>query len=172
STEFRSDIPYSKTILNQLGESYRKLRNTYRFLLMNLYDFEPSAHPLERAELTELDRYAMARLRNLVDEVRRAYDEYQFHVVYRPLMDSVTVELSAFSLDVLKDRLSCDGPDSASRRAAQAVMHEIARSLAALAAPILCFTAEEVWDYLPHDGDDASSVHLVLMPSGAPLDAG
>jgi isoleucyl-tRNA synthetase len=175
STEFRSDIPYSRTILNQLGESYRKLRNTWRFLLGNLYDFDPSAHSLDasgsRAQLSELDRYALARLRNLTDEVRRAYDAYELHVVYRLLMDYVTVELSAFYLDVLKDRLYADGADSASRRAAQAVLFEAARSLAALCAPILCFTSEEVWGYLPHGADEPASVHLALMPSGAPLDA-
>ena len=170
STEFRSDITYSRTILNQLGESYRKLRNTCRFLLGNLHDFDAAAHPLERAALTELDRYALARLRNLVQDIRRAYDAYEFHVVYRQLMDYVTLELSAFYMDVLKDRLYCDGKTSPSRRAAQAVLYQVVRSLATLAAPILCFTAEEVWGYLPRQDGDPSSVHLALMPSGVPLD--
>jgi isoleucyl-tRNA synthetase len=171
STEFRSDIPYSRTILNQLGESYRKLRNTFRFLLGNLHDYDPARHPLDRAQLTELDRYALARLRNLVHEIRRAYDGYEFHVVYRQLMDYVTTELSAFYMDVLKDRLYCDGADSASRRAAQAVLYQVVRALATLSAPILCFTAEEVWGHLAREDGDPTSVHLALMPSGVPLDA-
>jgi isoleucyl-tRNA synthetase len=170
STEFRSDIPYSRTILTQLGESYRKLRNTARFILGNLFDHDAEQNRLEGAALTELDRYALARLGHLIHDVRRAYDEYAFHSVFRLLLDYVTIELSAFYLDVLKDRLYCDGADSTSRRAAQVVLYAIGRALATLSAPILCFTAEDVWSHLPRRSDDPESVHLALMPSGAPLE--
>ena len=171
STEFRSDIPYSRTILTQLGESYRKYRNTCRFVLGNLHDFDPEKHPLAEAELSELDRYALARLGDVVAEVRRAYDAYEFHGVFRTLLDYLTVELSAFYLDVIKDRLYCDPTDSPSRRAAQTVLYTIGRALATLAAPILCFTAEDVWSHLPRRAGDPDSVHLALLPDGARLDA-
>jgi isoleucyl-tRNA synthetase len=172
STEFRSDIPYSKTILNQLGESYRKYRNTARFVLGNLYDFDPETHRLASAQLTELDRYALARLGDVIADVRRAYDHYEFHAVFRRLLDYITVELSAFYLDVIKDRLYCDPPASASRRAAQTVLYAIGRALATLAAPILCFTAEDVWAYLPRRDGDPDSVHLAHLPDGAHLEEG
>jgi isoleucyl-tRNA synthetase len=169
STEFRTDIPYSRTILNQLGESYRKFRNTCRFVLGNLYDFDPAAHNLATAELQDLDRYALARLGDVVARVRRAYDEYEFHVVFRTLLDYVTVDLSAFYLDVIKDRLYCDAAASATRRAAQSTIYAVGRALAALAAPILCFTAEEVWEHVPKRPGDPASVHLALLPEGSPL---
>jgi isoleucyl-tRNA synthetase len=172
STEFRSDIPYSRTILTQLGESYRKIRNTCRFILGNLHDFDPEAHPLAEAELTELDRHALGRLGELVHEVRAAYDAYELHSVFRLLLDYVTLELSAFYLDVIKDRLYCDPAGSGSRRAAQAVVYAIGRALATLAAPILCFTAEEVWTHLPRRADDPDSVHLALLPDGAVREEG
>src|SRR5262249_22288366 len=154
STEFRSDIPYSRTILNQLGESYRKLRNTARFVLGNLYDFNPEQHRLASAALTELDRWALARLGEMTHRVRPAYENYEFHVVFRQLLEFATADLSAMYLDVLKDRLYCDGAESASRRAAQAVLYAIGRALATLAAPILCFTAEEIWSHLRRRAGD------------------
>ncbi len=169
SVEFRGDMPYSRTILNQLGESYRKYRNTCRFILGNLYDHAPDEHPLATAELSELDRFALARLGHMVAEVRRAYDAYEFHQVFRVLLDYITVELSAFYLDIIKDRLYCDPAGSASRRGAQAVLYAIGRALATLAAPILCFTAEDVWSHLPRRADDPDSVHLARMPDGATL---
>ncbi len=169
SVEFRGDMSFSRTILNQLGESYRKIRNTCRYILGNLSDFEPAAHPLASAKLRPIDRLALDRLADLVARVRGHYDDYEFHQVFRQLLDYVTVELSAFYLDVLKDRLYCDGKDSESRRAAQIVLYEIGRVLAMLSAPILCFTAEEVWSYLPHR---EGSVHIAVLPHGAPLPEG
>jgi isoleucyl-tRNA synthetase len=172
STEFRTDIPYSRTILNQLGESYRKFRNTCRFILGNLHDYRPDEHPLATAALSELDRYALARLGDTVAEVRRAYDAYEFHVVFRVLLDYITVELSALYLDVIKDRLYCDPAGAPSRRAAQATLYAIGRALATLTAPILCFTAEDVWAHLPRHGDDPASVHLARLPEGARVPEG
>jgi isoleucyl-tRNA synthetase len=167
SVEFRSDMTYSRTILNQLGESYRKYRNTCRYVLSNLYDFDPATHSLAHAQLTDLDQYALARLGDLIARVRDAYENYEFHVVFRALLDYVTVELSAFYLDVIKDRLYCDGVESPSRRAAQTALYSIGRALATLAAPILSFTAEDVWSHLPHRDGDPKSVHLALLPEGA-----
>ncbi|HKA86588.1 MAG TPA: isoleucine--tRNA ligase [Haliangiales bacterium] len=169
SVEFRGDMSFSRTILNQLGESYRKIRNTCRYILGNLHDFDPAAHPLAAAKLRPIDRLALDRLADLVWRVRRHYDEYEFHQVFRQLLDYVTVELSAFYFDVLKDRLYCDGKNSDSRRAAQVVLYEVGRVLAMLAAPILCFTAEEVWSHLPHR---EGSVHVAVLPHGAPLPTG
>ncbi len=170
SVEFRSDMSYSRTILNQLGESYRKYRNTSRFVLGSLSDFDPAKDSVPRAELAGLDAWAMARLGDFIARVRRAYDEYEFHVVFRAIIDFVTVDLSAFYLDVTKDRLYCDARDSRSRRAAQTVMYATGRALATLAAPILAFTAEDIWAHLPRAQGDATSVHLALMPDGAALD--
>ncbi len=172
STEFRNDIPYSETILKGLGDWYRKFRNTSRFLLGNLQDFDPAKDAVPREQLTELDQYAMARLDDLVARVRKAFDQFEFHVVYRALVDYVAVDLSAVYLDVVKDRLYSDPATSASRRGAQTVLYAIARSLATLSAPILCFTAEDVWDHLPKLADDPASVHMALMPEGRELPEG
>jgi isoleucyl-tRNA synthetase len=169
SAEFRSDISYSRTILNQLGESYRKLRNTCRFLLGNLYDFDPTHHTLKDAELAPLDQYALARLGDVCARVRKAYEACEFHTVFRTLLDYVTVELSAFYLDVVKDRLYCDADGGASRRAAQTTLYSILRALCELSAPLLCFTAEEVWQHMPKRAGDPVSVHLATLPKGAPL---
>ncbi len=170
SVEFRSDIPYSRKILDQLVESFRKYRNTCRYVVANLYDFDPAQHSLEDARLSELDRYALARLGDVVARVRRAYEEYEFHIVFRTLVEYVNVELSAFYLDVLKDRLYCDGVDSPSRRAAQTTIYAIGRALATLAAPILSFTTEDIWTHLPKRPGDPKSVHLAHLPQGAALD--
>ncbi|HJZ83644.1 MAG TPA: isoleucine--tRNA ligase [Polyangia bacterium] len=165
SEDFRSDVTYSRQHLTQLGESYKKLRNTCRFILGNLYDFDPArAEP----QLTDLDRYALERLSDVVGEVRRAYDEYEFHVALRTLLEYASVDLSAFYFDIVKDRLYCDGAGSPSRRAAQTVLYRIGRALTTLMAPILCFTAEEIWRYLPGAAGDPDSVHLAEFPAPTP----
>jgi len=169
STDFRSDIPFSDALIAGLGEWYRKLRNTCRFMLANLYDFRPDDHPLDRVELDELDQYILSRLGHLVDRVRRAYDEFEFHAVHRALVDFVTAELSALYLDVVKDRLYADSPDARARRATQAVIYATVRAIATMTAPILCFTAEEIWKHMPRRQGDPDSVHLAEMPVGKPL---
>jgi isoleucyl-tRNA synthetase len=171
STEFRNDITYSEAVLRGLTEWYRKLRNTARFLLGNLHDFAPDEHPLESAALTDLDRYALARLGDVTARVRAAYDAFEFHVVYRALVDYVAVDLSALYLDVAKDRLYSDAPASPTRRAAQSVLYTIARTIAELTAPILSFTAEDIWRHLPRRTRDPQSVHLASMPAGRLLAA-
>jgi isoleucyl-tRNA synthetase len=168
ATEFRADITYSQTILDGLSEWYRKLRNTARFLLGNLKDFDPDRHA--RADLqiqeafTGIDRYLLARLDVVVARARKAYEAYELHIVHRLLVDFVTVDLSALYSDVTKDRLYCNAMDSAPRRAAQVVLYECLRALATIAAPILCFTAEDIWTYMPRRAGDPDSVHLAEFP--------
>jgi isoleucyl-tRNA synthetase len=166
STEFRSDIPYSQTILDGLAEWYRKLRNTARFLLGNLKDFDPDAHDRSLVTLG-MDRYMLARLDDTIVRARKAYEQYELHVVHRLLVELVTVDISAFYGDVTKDRLYSDAPDSPSRRAAQVVMYECVRAIATLAAPILCFTAEDIWRYMPKRKGDPDSVHLAQYPTAS-----
>ena len=145
SMEFRTDITYSQTILDGLAEWYRKLRNTARFLLGNLKDFDPDAHDRSTRSRSAIDRYMLARLDDVVARARKAYEAYELHVVHRLLVDFVTVDLSAFYCDVTKDRLYSDAVDSprAPRRAGRA-LRVPARDRDA-AAPILCFTAEDIW---------------------------
>jgi isoleucyl-tRNA synthetase len=170
STDFRSDIPYQEKLLQGLAEWYRKLRNTCRFMLGNLYDFSPEEHPLDQQKLSELDRYALARLGDLVARVRGHYDDFEFHAVYRAMVDYVAVDLSALYLDVTKDCLYTDAPGSPARRAVQAVLYTVTAALARLVAPFLCFTAEDVWRHLPAREGKPESVHLCDLPLGRKLD--
>jgi len=170
SVEFRTDITYSQTIIDGLAEWYRKLRNTMRFLLGNLKDFDPNKHSRDHATLG-IDRYMLARLDDTVARARKAYEAYELHVVHRLLVELVTVDISALYSDVTKDRLYSDPVDSPSRRAAQAVLYECLRSVTTLSAPILCFTAEDIWSYLPKRAGDPDSVHLALFPAAREADA-
>jgi isoleucyl-tRNA synthetase len=168
STEFRADITYSQTILDGLSEWYRKLRNTARFLLGNLKDFDPDRYARAEFQTKDafagIDRYLLARLDVLVARARKAYEAYELHIVHRLLVDFVTGDLSALYSDVTKDRLYCNAVDSAPRRAAQIVLYECLRALATLSAPILCFTAEDIWQHMPRRADDPDSVHLAEFP--------
>lgn len=166
STEFRNDIPYSQTILDGLSEWYRKLRNTARFLLGNLKGFDPDAstRTLVLQSGLAVDRYLLARLDEVVAKARKAYEAYELHVVHRLLVEFVTVELSALYGDVTKDRLYSNALASAQRTAAQVVMYEALRAITTLAAPILSFTAEDIWKYMPKRAGDPDSVHLALFP--------
>jgi len=166
STDFRTDIPYQEKLLAGLAEWYRKLRNTCRYMLGNLYDFKPDEHPLEKQKLSELDRYALARLGDLVARVRAHYDDFEFHVVYRAMVDYVAVDLSALYLDVTKDCLYTEPAESPARRAVQAVQYTITAALARLVAPFLCFTAEDIWRHLPRRHNQPESVHLCDLPLG------
>ncbi|MBA3461136.1 MAG: isoleucine--tRNA ligase, partial [Deltaproteobacteria bacterium] len=163
SIEFRSDMPYSQAILDTLAEWYRKLRNTAKFLLGNLKGFDPDANDRSLVTLG-VDRYLLAKLDTLIARARKAYDEYELHVVHRLLVDFVTVDLSALYGDVTKDRLYSDALDSKPRRAAQVVMYECLRAIATLSAPILAFTAEDIWTYMPKRSGDPDSVHLAQFP--------
>ncbi|MFQ5897741.1 MAG: isoleucine--tRNA ligase [Candidatus Methylomirabilia bacterium] len=150
-------------IVSQLTEVYRRIRNTCRFLLGNLYDFDPERHRLPYVELEEPDRWILLRLGRLIARLRRAYEGYQFHQVYHALSNFCAVDLSALYLDILKDRLYTSGPDDPKRRAAQTACYEVLTVLTRLMAPILTFTAEEVWGRIPGRAR-AESVHLTLFP--------
>ncbi len=152
-------------IMGQLTEAYRRIRNTCRFLLGNLYDFDPARDELPLARLDEMDRWALGRLAHLITRVRKAYEEYQFHTVFHSLHNFCAVDLSALYLDILKDRFYTSAAADPSRRAAQTACWEILLALTRLMAPILTFTAEEVWGHLP-GRREAESVHLVLFPEG------
>ncbi|MDQ3341348.1 MAG: isoleucine--tRNA ligase [Myxococcota bacterium] len=170
SVEFRSDITYSQTIIDGLAEWYRKLRNTMRFLLGNLKDFDPNTHARDGAKLG-IDRYMLARLDDTISRARKAYEAYELHVVHRLLVELVTVDISAIYSDVTKDRLYSDPVDSPSRRAAQAVLYECLRAVTGLYAPVLAFTAEDIWQHMPKRAGDPDSVHLTTFPEARESDA-
>ena len=170
STEFRTDITYSQQILDGLAEWYRKLRNTARFLLGNLGDFRPDAHHRDEVTLG-VDRYLLARVDEVVARARAAYEAYELHVVHRLLVELVTVDVSALYSDVAKDRLYSDAAASPARRAAQVVLYECLRAITTLAAPILVFTAEDIWQHLPKRAGDPDSVHLAEFPAVREPDA-
>jgi len=164
AADYGQDVSVSDEILDRTSEAYRRIRNTFRFLLSNLYDFEPGADSVAFADMPEIDRWAMAELADLVERVTTAYDEWRFHVVYRSVYDYVG-DLSSVYLDVLKDRLYADAPTSAARRSAQTVLSEILSVLVRVLAPILTFTSEEVWDFMPAALRDADSVQLTGWPT-------
>jgi isoleucyl-tRNA synthetase len=164
SADYGQDVSVSDEILERTSEAYRRIRNTFRFLLGNLADFTPDK-AVPYAEMPELDRYALVALGDLVARVTAAYDDWKYHVVYRAIYDYCVTDLSSFYLDVLKDRLYADGADSHSRRSAQTVLAAVLHDLVRLVAPILSFTAEEVWQSAPVSlRTDAESVQLAGWP--------
>jgi isoleucyl-tRNA synthetase len=165
SADYGQDISVSDEILDRTSEAYRRIRNTFRFLLSNLYDYTP-ADAVPFAEMPELDRYAMVTLADLVDKVTKAYDEWRFHMVYRHVYDYCVTDLSAFYLDVLKDRLYADAATGRERRSAQTVLSAILAVMVRLVAPVLTFTSEEVWQLMPASArGDAESVQLARWPA-------
>jgi isoleucyl-tRNA synthetase len=160
--DYTEDIRVSSEIMDRLADAYRRIRNTYRFLLGNLADFDPARARQSYARLDEVDRWILDRLARLIDRVIRAYDEYQFHTVFHAVHNFCAVDLSALYLDVVKDRLYTSAADDPARRAAQTACHDILGSLVRLMAPILSFTAEEAWRHAP--GTRAVSVHLERFP--------
>jgi len=162
--DFREDVRISDEILNRLIEAYRRLRNTARFLISNLYDFDPVKDGIQTQELDEMDRWILQRTQAVLSRCREAYDNYEFHVVYHTLNNFCSVDLSAQYLDIVKDRLYCEGTTSKTRRAAQTTLNSILEVLVHLMAPILSFTAEEVWQFLPDKGRRPTSVFLSQIP--------
>jgi isoleucyl-tRNA synthetase len=160
--DYTEDVRLSTEILDRLADAYRRIRNTYRFLLGNLGDFEPARDRQSYARLDEVDRWILDRLARLVTRVTRAYEEYQFHTVFHSVHNFCAVDLSAQYLDIIKDRLYTSAADAPARRAAQTTCHDIFVALARLMAPILTFTAEEAWRHLP--GMHEESVHLARFP--------
>ena len=165
--DFRNDLVVSEAIFEQVAESYRRLRNTLRFLVANLGDFDPVADRVDFERLPSLDRWALHRLAELGETVTRAYDEYELHRVYYQLHTFAATDLSAFYLDALKDRLYCEASDSPARRAAQTVLETLARHLCLYLAPILPHTSDEAWEQVPRRPDDAECVHLMSWPDCA-----
>jgi len=161
--DYRDDIRISQDILRRLSEAYRRIRNTCRFLLGNLYDFDPNTDAVAYAEMKELDRFALLQLQELVQKVRQAYDKFEFHRIYHALHNYCVVDLSAFYLDILKDRLYTSAAMSPARRSAQTVIHTILQTVLKLMAPILSFTAEEAWRMMPYR--PGPSVHMEQFPA-------
>ncbi len=147
--DYRSDVPVSEEIFGQLVDAYRRLRNTARFLLSNLSDFDPAAASVPYAALPELERWALHRTYALAGRIRAAYEAYEFHVIYHALNNFCAVDLSALYLDVRKDRLYCERAGSPERRATQTVLHAMLDVLVRLMAPVLSFTADEIWSFMP-----------------------
>ena len=156
--DYHDDMAWGRDILTRAGEAYRKIRNTARFLLGNLFDFNPERDAVPLDDLADVDRWILSRAAETFERCRRAYDEYDFHVVYHRIQELCTVDLSALYLDISKDTMYCEAPASRARRSAQTAMFEILRGLVGLIAPILSFTAEEVYEAMP--GPKAKSVHL------------
>ena len=161
--DYRDDVVYGKGILARAAEAYKKIRNSgARYLLSNLYDFDPQRDAVPFNELLDIDKWALGRAAELVDRCRRAYDEYEFHIVYHRVLDFCSVELSSLYLDISKDTMYCEAPKSRERRSAQTAMYQILRGLAGVLAPILSFTADEIYEAMP--GQKEASVHLTDLP--------
>ncbi|WP_103932163.1 isoleucine--tRNA ligase [Bryocella elongata] len=165
SVDFREDVAASENLMQRVSENYRKLRNTLRFLLSNLADFDPARDSIAFSAMQPLDQYILARTAELDAAIRRAYDEFEFHRAYQALNEFTNTDLSALYLDVVKDRLYTYAPNSAGRRSAQTAMWRIAEAMTRLIAPILSFTADEVWQFLPKVEGRPESVHLALFPA-------
>ena len=164
SSDYMEDMRCSDEILQRVSDGYRKVRNTARFALGNLDGFDPARDAVADDELLEIDRWALAELNSVVADVRTAYEAYDFHLVYQMLHQFCTVTLSARYFDIIKDRLYTFAPRNAARRSAQTALHRIADALARLMAPILVFTADEIWENLPGDHGGLASVHLAEFP--------
>ena len=164
SVDFREDMAASENLMQRCAELYRKLRNTFRFLLGNLNGFDPARDRVPEAELLPLDRYMLARTRDLTEKILSWYVGFEFHRVYQAVNEFAIVDLSAFYLDVLKDRMYTFAPTSQQRRSAQTVLWQITETMVRLVAPILSFTADEIWEYLPPVAGREASVHLALFP--------
>jgi isoleucyl-tRNA synthetase len=162
SQDFRNDIVVSDERIHKVGETYRGLRNALRYQLSNLFDFDPSAHRVPDAQLTGLDRWILGEFGKLVSEAQAAYDACEFHVVYQRVSQFVAVELSAIYHDVVKDRLYTDAPNSPRRRSTQTALHRLVTGLCQVLSPLLAFTADEAWEFVP--GKSAESVHLCDWP--------
>ncbi|TLY23310.1 MAG: isoleucine--tRNA ligase, partial [Nitrospirae bacterium] len=166
--DYREDVRISPAILSHLVDAYRKIRNTARFLLSNLADYDPARDAKPDERLSELDRWALMRLHDLIDRVRRGYEEYEFHLIVHALNNFCSVDLSAIYFDILKDRLYTFHKGAPARRASQRVLHETLLALTKLMAPVLSFTAEEIWQGIAERQRETDSVHLTQFPKADP----
>ncbi len=160
SSDYHADIRISPDILKQLSEAYRKIRNTARYILGNLNGFNPDTDMVQLNELMPIDKWALAKLNNLIDKVKDAYDKYEFHIVYHAIHNFCVVDMSNFYLDVLKDRLYTEKADSKLRRAAQTSIYIILNAMTRMIAPILAYTSDEIWKYMPHSSSDKAE-HVI-----------
>jgi isoleucyl-tRNA synthetase len=159
SIDYTDDVPFSEEMFTRLGDTYRRIRNTLRILLGNLYDFKPGKQESGKENFTLIDRWILERLDHVIADCRSAYEAFEFHKVYHTLNHFCAVDLSSLYIDITKDRMYCDAPDSPRRRATQMAMHKIFDALCRLLAPILVFTAEEAWRHSGVGG----SVHLLEL---------
>ena len=166
SCDYQSDVNISFDILKQLSEAYRKIRNTARYILGNLSDFNPDTDMVSTDELTPIDKWAVVKLNELIEKVSESYDKYEFHMVYHSIHNFCVVDMSNFYLDVLKDRLYTEKADSKARKAAQTTIYLILNAMTKMLAPILAYTSDEIWKYMPH-GKDEKTDHVIFndMPS-------
>jgi isoleucyl-tRNA synthetase len=170
SQDYTTDMHNSPAMMTQLAEAYRKIRNTFRFALSNLYDFDPVKNLVVDPDLWEVDAWMIRRTGALARECLQWYENFEFHRVYHALHDYCSVDLSAFYFDILKDRLYTFAPNSRGRRSAQTAMHRITSALVRLIAPVLVFTSEEVWKYLPRTPVKSASVHMAIFPVAEKLE--
>ena len=168
SSDYQGDVRLSDEIIKQMSDVYRKIRNTYRYLLSNLYDFDVEKDAIPYNEMEEIDKWALLRLEQVRDQVTKAYKNYEFHVMYHVIHNFCTVDMSAIYLDILKDKLYEEVPNSKERRSAQTAIHEILVTLTKLMAPVLAFTTEEVWQAMKHTSKEEKSVHLENWPEAKP----
>jgi isoleucyl-tRNA synthetase len=166
SSDYHADIRISQDILKQLSEAYRKIRNTARYILGNISDFNPDTDMVALDKLLPIDKWAVSKLNELIDKVKQSYDKYEFHIVYHSIHNFCVVDMSNFYLDVLKDRLYTEKADSQSRRAAQTTIYIILDAMTRMLAPILAYTSDEIWKYMPHSSTD-NAEHIIFneMPA-------
>jgi isoleucyl-tRNA synthetase len=169
SVDFREDVAASENLMQRVAETYRKLRNTFRFLLSNLNGFQPARDAVAWEQMPPLDQYMLVRTRELTEKILRWYEAFEFHRIYHALNEFAVAELSALYLDAVKDRIYTFAPQNPARRSAQTVLWTIAEALVRLVAPLLSFTADEIWHYMPEIANRLPSVHLELFPEPASL---
>ena len=169
SVDFRNDVACSDNLMQRVAENYRKVRNTFRYVLGNLYDFDPAQDSVPFDDLHSLDQHVLRQTATMVDEIKGWYQEFAFHKIYQRIMQFSVVDLSAGYFDGLKDRLYTSAPSSKGRRSAQTAIWKIGEALARLLAPIMAFTCDEVWQHLPAVPGKVASVHLAAFPSAADL---
>jgi isoleucyl-tRNA synthetase len=169
SVDFREDVVGSEALMQRVGENYKKIRNTIRYILSNLYDFDPQRDAVPFDKMEAIDQYMLRQTAAFASDVRKWYDEFAFHKIYHRVNHFCIVDLSAFYFYVLKDRLYISAPKSQARRSAQTATWHIGEALVRLLAPITSFTSEEIWQFLPKTEDRAESVHLAVFPASADI---
>lgn len=166
SCDYQSDVSISREILKQSSEAYRKIRNTARYILGNISDFDPDKDMVSTDEMMPIDKWAVKTLNALIEKINNAYDKFEFHQVYHSIHNFCVVDMSNFYLDVLKDRLYTEKPDSFERRSAQSAIYLILDAMTRMLAPILAYTSDEIWSYMPHkSSDNTENVLFNDMPS-------